>query len=99
LTVNVFLIRFTQPRKERNKMKTDNTKTAQKERTQTKKRTPVYYGASGCALGFIVMVIFVTVAMVAGISGQTYGTIVNIGSWVLPIGLGVLGYFYGKSKQ
>lgn len=80
-------------------MKTDNTETAQKERAQTRKRSPVYYGASGCAVGFIVMVIFVAVAMVVGISGQMYGTIVNIGSWVLPIGLGVLGYFYGKSKQ
>lgn len=84
-------------------MKADNTKTAKKELPQTKKRTPVYYGVSGCVLGFIVMVIFVAAAMLAGpqlpISGQTFGTIVNVGSWVLPIGLGVLGYFYGKSKQ
>lgn len=80
-------------------MKADNTKTAKIERTQTKKRTPVYYGASGCALGLIIMVIFVAVATLAGISGQTFGTILNVGSWVLPIGLGVLGYFYGKSKQ
>lgn len=86
-------------KKETNKMKADNTKTAKQERTQPKKRTPIYYGASGCALGFIIMVIFATVAILAGISGQTYGTIVNVGSWVLPIGLGVLGYFYGKSKQ
>jgi len=89
--------------KERIKLKADNTKTAKKELTQTKKRTPVYYGASGCALGFIIMVIFVAAAMLAGpllpISGQTFGTILNVGSWVLPIGLGVLGYFYGKSKQ
>ncbi|MFH1524398.1 MAG: hypothetical protein ABIF04_05485 [Chloroflexota bacterium] len=80
-------------------MKTDNEETAKKENTQTKKRTPVYYGASGCALGFIIMVIFVAVATLVGISGQTYGTILNVGSWVLPIGLGVWGYVYGKSKQ
>jgi hypothetical protein len=97
--VNACLIRFAQPRKERNKLKADNTTTVKKERTQTKKRTPVYYGASGCALGFIILVIIVAVAILAGISGQTYGTILNVGSWVLPIGLGVLGYFYGKSKQ
>ena len=73
------------------------------ELTKTKKRTPVYYGASGCALGFIIMVIFVAATSLAGpklpISGATFGTIVNVGSWVLPIGLGVLGYFYGKRKQ
>ena len=84
-------------------MEADNTKTAKKERTQTKKRTPVYYGASGCALGFIIIVCFVAAVTLAGpllpISGQTYATILNVGSWVLPIGLGVLGYSYGKSKQ
>lgn len=70
---------------------------------QTKKRSPIYYGGSGCALGFIIMVCFVAAAQLAGpllpISGQTYATVLNVGSWVLPIGLGVLGYFYGRSKQ
>jgi hypothetical protein len=80
-------------------MKADNSQTAKKENTQTKKRTPVYYGISGCVLGFIIMVLFVTVVTLAGIYGQALGAIVNVGSWVLPIGLGVLGYFYGKSKQ
>ena len=84
-------------------MKAENTKTAKKERTQTKKRSPIYYGASGCILGIIIMVCFVAAIMLTGpilpVSGQTYATIINVGSWVLPIGLGVLGYFYGKSKQ
>ncbi|MFL7891320.1 MAG: hypothetical protein ACK2UM_17885 [Anaerolineales bacterium] len=78
-------------------------KTSKEERTQTKKITPIYYGASGCVLGIIIMVIFVSATLLAGsrfhISGQTFGTILNVGSWVLPIGLGVLGFFYGKSKQ
>lgn len=84
-------------------MKADNAKTAKKEPTQTKKRTPIYYGGWGCALGLIIMVCFVATISITGpllfIDGQIYGDIVNVGSWVLPIGLGVLGYFYGKSKQ
>lgn len=80
-------------------MNADHPKTAKKEGTQIKKRTPVFYGISGCALGFMIMVVFVTVALLTEISGQAFGTILKIGSWVLPIGLGVLGYLYGKSKQ
>lgn len=80
-------------------MKSDNTNTLKKERSQATKRTPAFYGVSGCALGFLIMVVFATIAIFAGISGRTYATIMNVGSWVLPIGLGVLGYFYGKSKQ
>ena len=84
-------------------MKADNTEIAKKEHTQTKKRSPVYYGVSGCVLGFIIMVCFFATALLADpllpISGQTYETIQNVGLWVLPIGLGVLGYLYGKSKQ
>jgi len=72
-------------------------------RIQTNKRSPIYYGASGFALGFIIMVCFVTAITLTGpsypISGQTFSTIQNVGSWVLPIGLGVLGYYYGKRKQ
>jgi hypothetical protein len=72
-------------------------------RIQTKKRTPLYYGASGCALGFIIMVCFVAAITLIGpsypFSGKTYSTIFNFGSWVLPIGLGLMGYFYGKRKQ
>jgi hypothetical protein len=49
------------------------------------------------------MVCFVTVSILMGaylpMSKQVYGTILTVGSWVLPIGLGVLGYFYGKKKQ
>jgi len=70
---------------------------------QTPKRPPIYYGGAGCALGFIIMVCFVTTVTLVGpsfpISGQTFGTIVNVGAWVLPIGLAVLGYFYGKNKH
>jgi hypothetical protein len=70
---------------------------------QTKKRSPIYYGGAGCILGFIIMVCFVAAVTLAGpsfpISGQTFGVILNVGSWVVPIGLGVWGYFYGKSKQ
>ncbi len=71
--------------------------------TQTRPRTPAFYGASGCALGFIIMVILVAAAMLAGpdlpISGQTFGTLLYVGAWVLPIGLGLVGYLFGKSKQ
>jgi hypothetical protein len=77
----------------------NNSKTAKKEHTQTKNRIPIYYGASGCAMGFSIMVIFVVVVLLTGVSVQSFGTILNVGSWVLPIGLGLLGYFYGKSKQ
>lgn len=70
---------------------------------QKKKRSPIYYGASGCAIGFFIMVGIVMVISLLGskltISGQAFSTFLTIGSWVVPIGLGVLGYFYGKSKQ
>jgi hypothetical protein len=85
------------------KMKADDTETAKNELKPPKKRSPIYYGASGCILGFLIMVCFVTIVTLAApqlpILGQSFATIYNIGSWVLPIGLGVLGYFYGRSKQ
>jgi hypothetical protein len=84
-------------------MEPENTEIDKKAKPQTKKRSPIYYGASGCALGFIIMVLFVVAISLGGpflpISGEAYGTIMNVGSWVLPIGLGLVGYFYGKSKQ
>jgi len=69
-----------------------------------KNRLPVYYGASGCALGFIIMVCFVASVALLGpqlipMSGNTYQTVLNIGSWVLPLGLGVSGYLWAKNKQ
>jgi hypothetical protein len=84
-------------------MKADDTETAKEEHKQTKKRSPIYYGASGCVLGFFIMVCFVAAVALAGpllpIPGQIYATILNVGAWVLPIGLGVLGYIYGQRKQ
>lgn len=80
-------------------MNADHPETDKKEGTLMKKRTPIFYGVSGCALGFLIMVVFVAVALLTEISGRAFGTILNVGAWVLPIGLGVLGYLYGKSKQ
>jgi len=84
-------------------MKADNRETAKGEHMQTRKRSPLYYGDSGCALGFIIMVCFVTAVTLAGplspVSGQTFATILNVGSWIVPIGLGALGYLYGQRKQ
>lgn len=86
-----------------NQLKAGHPETASTPHIQTRPRTPVYYGLSGCALGFIIMVILVAAAMLAGpalpISGQTFGTLLNVGAWVLPIGLGLVGYLLGKSKQ
>jgi len=84
-------------------MNADNPEQENTEPEQKKKRSPLYYGASGCALGFLIMVGIVMVISLLGskitISGKAFSTFLTVGSWVVPIGLGVLGYFYGKSKQ
>ncbi len=84
-------------------MKVEDTEIGKNEPKQAKKRSPFYYGGGGCLLGFLIMVCFVTVSTLLGshlpISRQLFATILNVGSWVLPIGLGLLGYFYGKRKQ
>ncbi|MHC1782471.1 MAG: hypothetical protein AB9891_06875 [Anaerolineaceae bacterium] len=89
--------------KEGIKMEPENSGTEKETPPKTKKRSPILYGGAGCALGFMIMVMIVVVITLVGptlpISGENFGTLLNVGSWVLPLGLGVVGYFYGKSKQ
>jgi hypothetical protein len=84
-------------------MNAEGTETGIEEKEQKKKRSPLYYGGGGCLLGFLIMVCYVTVLSLVKpglpFSGKLYSTILTVGSWVVPIGFGVLGYFYGKRKQ
>lgn len=65
---------------------------------------PIYFAAAGCLLGVVIMVGLVTMMTLAGssflpLSGNTLQTVINVGAWVLPLGLGVLGYAWAKNRQ
>ncbi len=69
-----------------------------------KKRSPIYYGAGGCLLGILFMVIVVATTSLLGpelvpISRDAFQTIVTFGSLFLPLVLGLFGYHWAKDRQ
>lgn len=70
----------------------------------TKSRSPYVYGAGGCLLGVFIMICSVTTMMlvptiVPPTLGRQTASFINIGSWLVPIAFGVLGYIWGKRRQ
>lgn len=72
---------------------------------KSKSRSPYVYGAGGCLLGVIFMVCSVTTllfldpAVIPPSLGKGAASLINIGSWLVPILFGVLGYMWGKGRK
>jgi hypothetical protein len=68
-------------------------------------RSPYVYGAGGCLFGVIFMVCSVATLAILGPAdippflGTSVASFINIGSWLVPIAFGVLGYIWGKRRK
>lgn len=74
----------------------------------SKRRSPYLYGAGGCVLGVVFMVCAVAALTVLGpdvilaaspSAGQSVGSFINIGSWLVPLILGLLAYSWAKGRE
>jgi tetratricopeptide (TPR) repeat protein len=58
-------------------------------------RVAIGYGLSGCALGFLIPVVIVTICALLGIGGRIPDLVAR-SSLFLMLALGIIGYIYGK---
>ena len=61
-------------------------------------RIAIGYGLSGCALGFLIPVVIITICVLLGIGGRI-PDIVGSSALYLMLALGIMGYIYGRWKK
>jgi hypothetical protein len=71
---------------------------------KTNSRSPLLYGASGCLAGFLFMVCSIAMITLLGpavlpLSGNALANFIDYGSWMIPVGLGLVGFIWGKRRQ